>query len=138
MEEKTFKSEIFGLNKKEVEEYVNEMKYNYEEKIRKLTEANDELYKKNLELIAREEGVKEKTALVSNALIKAETQAKEIIQDAVEKGKQERAQIDNEIEIQKEKLIDIKRKILELKETVRNSLGNFSDELQTIVDNTDE
>lgn len=132
MEEKTFKSEIFGLNKKEVEKFVNQMKCDYEEKISKLNEENNILRAKNEELLSKEEEVKAKTILVSDALIKAEMQAKEIIQEAVNKAKIERAEIDNQIEQEKEKLIDIKRKILELKETVQVSLGDFATELENI------
>lgn len=141
MEEKTFKSEIFGLNKKEVEKFVNQMKCDYEEKISKLNEENNILRAKNEELLSKEEEVKAKTILVSDTLIKAEMQAKEIIQEAVNKAKIERAEIDNQIEQEKEKLIDIKRKILELKETVQVSLGDFATELENIsssVENNEE
>jgi len=138
MEEKTFKSEIFGLNKKEVEKYVNEMKRDYEEKLYKLNEENNILRTKNEELLSKEDEVKAKTILVSDALIKAEGQAKQIIEDAINKAKAERAQIDYQIEQEKEKLIDMKRKILELKETVQSSLGNFSTELGNIASSVED
>jgi len=132
MEEKVFKSELFGLSKKEVERYINQTRNEYEEKIQKISLEKQEIEKKANELIAREEEINEKTVLVSNALIKAEEQAKQIVTSARERAQAERAQLDVEIEKEREKLIDAKRNIEELKENVRNILSKFIDDLEKV------
>lgn len=137
MEEKVFKSELFGLSKKEVERYINETRDEYEKKLEKLTLEKNEIEKKLKEIMTREEEINEKTVLVSNALIKAEEQAKQIVNEAREKAKIERAELDVEIEKEREKLIDAKRNLEELKEKVRGMLTNFIGELEKVETSND-
>ena len=132
MEEKTFKSELFGLSKKEVEAYVNEQKSKYEDELAKIKKEKDEIEKKYNEILAREQEINEKTVLVSTALIKAEEQAKTIVSEAMEQAKKDRQEIDVAIELEREKLIDIKTDVINLKETVKNVLQNFIGELERI------
>lgn len=139
MSEKTFKSELFGLNKKEVEEYVKDLKADYEIKLKKLKEEKGALELKTNELLLKEEEVNKKSELVSIALIKAEEQARQIVDDAMESAKKERAQIDEQIEQEKEDLIDVKREVICLKENVKTMLQEFMvklDELEKAVNNT--
>ena len=81
--EKKFSSEMFGYDKKEVEEYIKAMKAEYESKIQaeksdanrianELTILKKKLEKYEIDYIAKQEKV-------ANALITAEDQAKKII-----------------------------------------------------------
>ena len=80
--------------------------------------------------MAREQEINEKATLVSTTLIRAEEQAKQIINDSRERAQKERAELDIEIEKEREKLIDAKRNLQELKEKVRVMLNNFIDDLE--------
>lgn len=113
--EKKFSNEMFGYDKREVEEYIKAMKAEYESKIQaeksdanrianELTILKRKLEKYETDYIAKQEKV-------ANALITAEDQAKKIIENSRIESMQEKDRIEHLIEMEKEKLLDIKKKL---------------------------
>ena len=111
--EKKFSNEMFGYDKREVEEYIKAMKAEYESKIQaeksdanrianELTILKRKLEKYETDYIAKQEKV-------ANALITAEDQAKKIIENSRIESMQEKDRIEHLIEMEKEKLLDIKK-----------------------------
>ena len=117
--EKKFSSEMFGYDKKEVEDFIKSLKAEYESKLQ--AERSDSnrvaneltIVKKKLERY--EVDYIQKQEKVANALITAEDQAKKIIENARQEAMQEKDRIEHVIEMEKEKLLDIKKDILDLK-----------------------
>lgn len=118
--EKKFSNEMFGYDKREVEEYIKAMKAEYESKIQaeksdanrianELTILKRKLEKYETDYIAKQEKV-------ANALITAEDQAKKIIENSRIESMQEKDRIEHLIEMEKEKLLDIKKEVIDLKE----------------------
>ena len=105
--EKKFSNEMFGYDKREVEEYIKAMKAEYESKIQaeksdanrianELTILKRKLEKYETDYIAKQEKV-------ANAWITAEDQAKKIIENSRIESMQEKDRIEHLIEMEKEK-----------------------------------
>ncbi len=136
--EKKFSSEMFGYDKKEVEEYIKAMKAEYESKIQaeksdanrianELTILKKKLEKYEIDYIAKQEKV-------ANALITAEDQAKKIIENSRIESMQEKDRIEHLIEMEKEKLLDIKKEVIDLKEKTITLLDKYSSEMNNLLD----
>ena len=122
--EKKFNTEMFGYDKKEVEEYLREMKADYESNLQaekaEINRLSNEItiIRKKLERYDTE--YIEKQEKVANALITAEDQARNILENARQEALNEKKRIETVIEMEKEKLLDIKKEVIDLKErTVR-------------------
>ena len=136
--EKKFGTEMFGYDKKEVEEYMKAMKAEYESKIQaersdanrianELSLVKSKLEKYEADYIAKQEKV-------ASALITAEDQAKKIIEDSRSEAIQEKDRIEHLIEMEKEKLLDMKREVIDLKEKTVTLLDKYSQEINNLLD----
>ena len=136
--EKKFCNEMFGYDKREVEEYIKAMKAEYESKIQaeksdanrianELTILKRKLEKYETDYIAKQEKV-------ANALITAEDQAKKIIENSRIESMQEKDRIEHLIEMEKEKLLDIKKEVIDLKEKTITLLDKYSNEMNNLLD----
>lgn len=136
--EKKFSNEMFGYDKREVEEYIKAMKAEYESKIQaeksdanrianELTILKRKLEKYETDYIAKQEKV-------ANALITAEDQAKKIIENSRIESMQEKDRIEHLIEMEKEKLLDIKKEVIDLKEKTIALLDKYSNEMNNLLD----
>lgn len=131
--------EFFGLNRKEVENYIADMRSDYENELKKqntellaMKAENARLNERLNELLNDKRSVEETKANISDVLIKAEQQAKAIIEDAKNQAIQERQEIDVLIEAEKEKLIDTKIEIAMLKDKAKELITKFTDDLTTL------
>ena len=136
--EKKFGSEMFGYDKKEVEDYIKSLKAEYESKLE--AERSDSnrvaneltILKKKLERY--EVDYVQKQEKVANALITAEDQAKRIVEASREEALQEKDRIEHLIEMEKEKLLDIKKDVLDLKEKTVKMLEKYSSQMDNLLD----
>lgn len=136
--EKKFDTEMFGYDKKEVEEYIKDMKSDYEGRLQvekaEVNRLSNEvtIIRKKLERYDTE--YLEKQEKVANALITAEDQSKAIIETARQEAINEKNRIEALIEAEKEKLLDIKKEVVDLKErtvlVLEKYNTNMSDLLQ--------
>ena len=131
-------TEMFGYDKKQVEEYVKAMKAEYESKLQaeksdtnrianELSLVKRKLEKYETDYIAKQEKV-------ASALITAEDQAKKIIEDSRSEAIQEKDRIEHLIEMEKEKLLDMKREVIDLKEKTIDILDRYSQEISSLID----
>jgi len=136
--EKKFGTEMFGYDKKEVEEYVKALKAEYESKLQaersdanrianELTIVKKKLEKYEFDYVQRQEKV-------ANALITAEDQAKKIIETSRNEAMQEKDRIEHLIEMEKEKLLDLKKDVIDLKEKTVRLLDQYSQEMNNLLD----
>lgn len=136
--EKKFSNEMFGYEKKEVEEYIKELKADYESKIyaekSEVNRLSNEMtiIKKKLEQYETEYLSKQEK--VANALITAEDQAKKILDKAREEATEEKNRIEQVSELEKEKLLDIKKEVIDLKERTIRVLEKYNGELSALMD----
>ena len=136
--EKKFNNEMFGYNKQEVEEYLKDMKADYESRLQaersdvnrlqnELTIVKKKLERYELDYIKKQEKV-------ANALITAEDQAKKIVETSRNEALQEKERIEHLIEMEKEKLLDMKREVIDLKEKTVTLLDKYSQEINNLLD----
>lgn len=136
--DKKFGTEMFGYDKKEVEDYIKDMKAEYESRLQaersdanrianELTIVKNKLERYEVDYIQKQEKV-------ANALITAEDQAKKIVENAREESMQEKARIEGLIEMEKEELLDIKKEVIDLKEKTIRLLDKYSNEMNELLD----
>ena len=136
--EKKFSNEMFGYSKQEVEEYVKEIKSEYESRLQaeksdsnrlsnELTIVRKKLERYEIDYVERQEKV-------ANALITAEDQSKKIIENARSEANEERERIEHLIEMEKEKLLDIKKEVIDLKERTIRIMDKYSNEMNSLLD----
>lgn len=135
--EKKFDNEMFGYDKKQVEEYIREMKADSESALQaeraevnrlsnEITIIRKKLERYDLEYISRQEKV-------ANALITAEDQAKNILGTAREEAMKEKHRIEAVIEAEKEKLLEIKKEVIELKEKTIRILEKYNTDMTALL-----
>ncbi len=136
--EKKFNTEMFGYDKKEVEEYLREMKADYESNLQaekaEINRLSNEItiIRKKLERYDTE--YIEKQEKVANALITAEDQARNILENARQEALNEKQRIESVIEVEKEKLLDIKREVIDLKERTVRVLEKYNETMTELLD----
>ena len=130
---------LFGLNRKEVENYIASIKDDYETELKRqntellaMKAENTKLNERLNQMLNDKKAVEEAKANISEVLIKAEQQAKAIIEDAKNKAIEERQEIDALIEAEKEKLIDTKIELAMLKDKAKDLINKFTDDLTNI------
>lgn len=135
--DKKFSNEMFGYNKSEVDDYIKQLRSEYETKLQversdsnrlsnELTIVKKKIERYETDYIQRQEKV-------ANALITAEDQSKRIIEAARIEANEERARIENLIELEKEKLLDMKKEVVDLKERAEKLLNKFINDSENIL-----
>ncbi len=127
---------LFGLNRKDVENYISDMKKDYEDELRRqnqellaMKSENSKLNERLNELLGKQKEIEEAKRNISDVLFKAEQQAKQIIEDAKNKAMEERQEIDALIETEKEKLIDAKIELAMLKDKAKDLVVKFTEDI---------
>ena len=130
---------LFGLNRKDVELYIAGIKSDYEAELKKqntellaMKAENAKLNERLNEMLNNKKSIEEAKANISEVLIKAEQQAKAIIEDAKNQAIEERQEIDTMIEAEKEKLIDAKIELAMLKDKAKDLITKFTEDLTTL------
>ena len=130
---------LFGLNRKDVELYIAGIKSDYEAELKKqntellaMKAENAKLNERLNEMLNNKKSIEEAKANISEVLIKAEHQAKAIIEDAKNQAIEERQEIDTMIETEKEKLIDAKIELAMLKDKAKDLITKFTEDLTTL------
>ncbi len=136
--EKKFGNEMFGYDKREVEDYIKSLKAEYESRIQaERSDANrvaNELTILKKKLERYEVDYVQKQEKVANALITAEDQAKKIVETSRSEALQEKERIEHLIEMEKEKLLDIKKDVIDLKEKTIKMLDKYSQEMNNLLE----
>lgn len=136
--DKKFTSEMFGYSKKEVEEYIKDMKADYEGRLQvekaEVNRLSNEItiIRKKLERYDNE--YLQKQEKVANALITAEDQSKAIVESARQEAINEKNRIESLIEAEKEKLLDIKKEVIELKERTIQVLEKYNNTMSDLLE----
>ena len=130
---------LFGLNRKDVENYIADLKKDYEDELRRQNQEllamkteNSKLNERLNQLLSNQRELDEAKRNISDVLFKAEQQAKQIVEDAKAKAIEERQEIDTLIEAEKEKLIDAKIELAMLKDKAKDLISKFTDDITNL------
>lgn len=137
---KMFSTSLFGFKKKDVNSYLEKMNKEYEEKIRyKEKEIADikaqyrDIKSKYDELNTCFEQLQEDREKIANAFITAHEKAETIIDEARQQAILEKKTLEQQVEAEKEKLVDIKQELKVLKVEVVDKLKKYEGELSYII-----
>ena len=146
--EKKFGTSAFGFNKSDVNAYIEKMLYEFD---LRLKEKDDEI--SNLKLQIREMKVrydstaqdnqhlsKEKERIAS-AIITAQETANSILEEAKARAEEEKLRLEQTLENERERIIDIKRDIKSVKAQVVDLLTKFQgslNETESFIENKEE
>ena len=129
-----------GFKKSDVNTYIEKILREFEEKLK---EKDDEIaalksqYKdvksKYEELQGRENQINEDRAKISEVLIKAQEKADLMLEDARIAALEEKRQLEETIEKDKERLVDIRKEIKTLKDEIVSTLKKYDSQLEAYV-----
>ncbi len=138
MEENISKG-FFGLKRTDVENYIADLKKDYEAELKRqnqellsMKSENAKLNERLNEYLNDRREIEEAKKNISDVLFKAELQAKQIIEDAKSKAMEERQEIDAQIEAEKEKLIDAKIELAMLKDKAKDVMAKFTEDITSL------
>ena len=138
MEENISKG-LFGLKRADVENYIADLKKDYEAELRRqnqellsMKNENAKLNERLNEFLNDRKEIEEAKKNISDVLFKAEQQAKQIVEDAKSKAIEERQEIDAQIEAEKEKLINAKIELAMLKDKAKDIMTKFTDDITAL------
>ena len=130
---------LFGLKRNDVENYIAELKRDYEAELKRQNQELLNMKSENAKLnerlnsyLADRREIEEAKKNISDVLFKAEQQAKQILEDAKAKAIEERQEIDAQIEAEKEKLIDAKIELAMLKDKAKDVMAKFTDDITSL------
>lgn len=138
MEENISKG-LFGLKRADVENYIADLRKDYEAELRiqnqellNMKTENAKLNDRLNKYLSDKKEIEEAKKNISDVLFKAEQQAKQIVEDAKNKAIEERQEIDAQIEAEKEKLIDAKIELAMLKDKAKDIMTKFTDDITSL------
>jgi cell division initiation protein len=130
--EKKFGSSAFGFNKSDVNAYIEKIIHEFDQRLK---EKDDEI--SNLKLQIREmkarfdtasndsEALQKEKERIASALIKAQEKADAVLEEARARAQEEKERLDASLETEREKVIDIKRDIKQMKNLVTEALSKY-------------
>lgn len=131
-----FSIAILGYNRRQVEQYISEMRRDYEEELSKkkermleLVEENSRIKSQIRELERKLEEFSEREAYISKALVRAEQKAQAIIEEGRQKIAAEMYQLELEKNKWKARCKEIRRQLLEFEHMVCTLMENFYSEI---------
>ena len=131
-----FRMSAMGYNKNDVNNYIEQITQEYQNKIKEKDDELAKLRNQNKELKSQIEDNTKKSSdntqdktKIADVLIKAQTTAENIINEAKNTALEEKRKIEEAIEQDREKLVDLKAELKKFKAVVTETLRLFQSEL---------
>ncbi len=138
--EKRFGTSLFGFKKSDVNAYIEKMLREFDGQLKEkdnelsaLKNQSKDLKLKYDELLVSSDKVNEDRAKIADVLIKAQEKADRIIEDAKNQAVEEKLKLEEVIELEKEKIVDIKEELKVLKSEVVSTLKKYENQLNGII-----
>ena len=138
--EKRFGTSLFGFKKVDVNTYIEKLLREFDDKLKEkdeeisaLKNQNREFKQKYEELFRKADQINEDRERIAIVLIKAQQQAQSMLLEAREEALEEKRKLEETIEIEKEKLVDIRQELKTLKSEVVNTLKKYEAQLGGII-----
>ncbi len=144
--EKRFGSSFMGgFAKSDVNAYIERMLKEFDDRLKQkdneismLKNQNRELRIKYEDLERRMSQVNEDRVKIADAIIIANEKAEAILEDARKEALEEKKKLEQTIESEKEKLVDIRRELKSLKSEVIQRLKKFEQQITEVIDDDAE
>jgi cell division septum initiation protein DivIVA len=139
--EKRFRNSFIGFNKGDVAAYMEKIIKEYGEQIRlrdeeiaNLKAKRSELERKCIKLQEKMESQTDDKELIAKVLLKAQEKADDILKKAEEEAEIQKMKLEAELEGDREKIVEAKGELKELRKQAMDTMKNFSTKLQGIVE----
>jgi len=136
---KKFKATMMGYDKDEVDSYLKNVFEDFEnkliekdEEIIKLLSQIKVLTKKYDSIKVKEDQLDTEKNKISKALVRADETYAKIIEDAKKEAKAEVENLEKKAEEEREKIVDLKKELMTLKEVSKQALDKYSEALQNL------
>lgn len=138
--EKRFGTSLFGFKKVDVNTYIEKLLREFDDKLKEkdeeiaaLKNQNREFKQKYEDLFKKADQINEDRERIASVLIKAQQQAQSMLLEARQEALEEKRKLEETIEIEKEKLVDIRQELKTLKSEVVNTLKKYEAQLGGII-----
>ena len=121
-----FRGALFGYNKKDVQKYVEEICANFNAQLDGCRAEIDRLNSQKAEIEAQKIEIEKRKSAISEAIISAQEQGEKIIAQSREKGEAEYREMQNKIAEENQKLIKIRREIVNIRRSAIKTLNNLN------------
>lgn len=143
--EKRFGTSLFGFKKFDVNQYIETILREFDEKLKEKDEEINNLKNQGREIkskledfIHKTDQINEDRAKIADVLIKAQEKADLIVEDAKIQAIDEKKKLESMIEQEKEKLVDMKTEIKVLKTEVISTLKKYENQLSDFISENEE
>jgi len=140
--EKRFRTSLFGFKKSDVNSYIEKILKEFDDKLKEkddeintLKSQSKDVKTKYEELLKKAEEINENRAKIANVLIRAQEKAELMLEDARVQAIDEKKKLEQTIEQEKEKLVDIKEELKSLKQEAVNTLKKYESQLNLVIGN---
>ena len=138
--EKRFRTSMFGFKKSDVNSYIEKILREFEDKLKEkddeissLKNQSRDIRQKYDELAKKADQINEDRAKIADVLIKAQEKAELMMEDARLQALEEKKKLEEMIEQERERLVDIKAELKTLKSEVVNTLKKYDNQLGDII-----
>lgn len=138
--EKRFRTSFFGFKKSDVNLYIEKILTEFDGKLKDkdneinaLKNQGKEVKAKLEELMQKSDQLNEDRTKIAEVLIKAQEKADMIVEDARIQAVEEKNKLEGMVELEKEKLVDMKAELKALKSEVINTLKKYEGNLSEII-----
>jgi transposase len=138
--EKRFGTSLFGFKKSDVNLYIEKILTEFDGKLKDkdneinaLKNQGKDVKNKLEELLQKSDQINEDRTRIAEVLIKAQEKANMIVEDARIQAIEEKNKLEGMVELEKEKLVDMKAELKALKSEVVNTLKKYEGNLSEII-----
>jgi hypothetical protein len=144
--EKRFRTSMFGFEKSDVNSYIEKILKEFDDKLKNkddeissLKNLNRDIKQKYEDLCKKAEQINEDRIKIASVLLKAQEKAEVMLEEARADALEEKKKLDAILESEKEKLVDTKQELRNLRNAVLDTLRKFESQLSDIsVNETEE
>ena len=143
--EKRFGTSLFGFSKSDVNLYIEKILKEFDDKLKSkdeeiadLKEQLKDIKSKYDDLASKAYIINEDRAKIADVLIKAQEKAEIILEEARTEALEEKRKLEEKIEAEKEKLVDMRRELNTLKTEAVNVLRKFESQLSELIGNEEK
>lgn len=140
--EKRFRSSVSGFNKSDVNNYIEKILQEYENKLKEKDEEITSLKSQNRDLKAKYDAlsmkadqIDEDKEKIAQVLIKAQKDAEKMLEEAKQSAMEEKNRLEQLLEEEREKLVDVKEDLKKLRNDAIEMLRKYESQLGTFIDN---
>jgi cell division initiation protein len=139
--EKRFRASVSGFNKSDVNNFIEKILKEFDNKLKEKDEEIAALKNQNRDVKAKYEDLARKAdqinddrAKIGDVLIKAQEKAEIMLEDARVNAMEEKKKLEQMIEVEREKLVDVKEELKKLRNDAIETLHKYEGQLGVIAE----